>query len=110
MEAVTNAERARWQGFGAHLVAEFIALGGKNDLPTLAWSVDRIGDVRGEVPESEEDPAAVFEQWCKLLGAGEPNSYVDTSRPVARTVSLAWAHVQGNSPRILLTVAVPVAT
>ena len=109
---VTNAERANWQGLGARLVTEFVAMGGENDLPPLVWSIDHIGDIRGEVPESEEDPTAVFTRWCRLLGAGDQTSYDDTSYPIARTVSLAWVHksMPGYSPMIALAAAVPVTT
>ena len=90
MGAGTTADNVHWQGVGAQLVTEFIALGGRNDLPPLNWSIDLFGDVHGEVPESEEDSAAVFEQWCRLLGAVDLTSSIDTSCPVTRTVSRAW--------------------
>lgn len=71
MLPITNGEMARWMGYRVQTLAELVKLGGKNDLPTLIWTISSMGIVGHVSTAIDPDPMRTFELWCGIAKAEE---------------------------------------
>lgn len=89
MLPITNAEKARWQGYSMQTLAELVKLGGKNDLPPLNWSINSMGIVGRISTTSDDNPVQTFKLWCGVAKAEEepPRIAFDGRHIVRRAVA-----------------------
>lgn len=73
---ITTTDLNRWQYRAISLLGSLVTAGLKAERYPLDWTITNNGSLLGQVPKfgrlSENDRRAVFEEWCRVIGAGAP--------------------------------------